>query len=77
MMTDTSIKFSDCNLSKLIISVRVHGPDKLAQKSFGENLLDLDLVLLAPGHADSGVIVVGLAGAQSNLLAVVLLLQDF
>ena len=62
--------------SELPVVFGVHGPEELAEQVFGEDLLDSDFVLLAPGDADPGVVVVGLAGAQGDLLALVLLLES-
>lgn len=62
-------------VSELVVGVRVHGPQELAQQCLGEDLLDLDFILLAPGHSDAGVIVVGLTGALGDLLILISLPQ--
>lgn len=63
--------------SELEISVSIHRPQEFAEVSVGEHLFHTDFVLLAPGHRDARVVVVCLARAQRELLAIVLLFQQF
>lgn len=63
--------------SELVVCVRIHGPEELAEEGLGEDLLDFHFVLFAPGHRDARVVVVGLARALGDLLVFVSLSQQF
>lgn len=71
-MPDTNLYMHS---SKLPVEVGIHGPQKLTQQVLREDLLDLNFVLLAPHHGNAWVVIVGLAGAQCNLLGLVLLAE--
>jgi hypothetical protein len=60
-------------ISKLPIGFSIHGPKELAQQILGKNLLNLDLISLAPSHRYPWIVVVGLRSAQRNLFALLFL----
>lgn len=63
--------------SELEIRIGIHRPQELTEQSLREYLLDFDFVSFAPSHADTRIVIVGLARPKGYLLSFVFFLQNF